>query len=361
MAPAPGVGPRSILIGQSAAFSGKFGALGREFRAGAHQVFDQVNAQGGVHGRQIVMVYRDDCYVPELARNNTRDFLRNEQVFALFGYVGTSPVLAALPLIDRARIPLVAPLTGAQAVRTPLRPHVFFVRASYHQEIEEIVRYLLRYGRRSIAIVYQNDAFGRDGLVGLQKALKARGLAPVATATVEKGSTVTTEAAHHVALALPDAVLVVSGYTTAASFIPALRRQGSQAQVMNVSFVDSSALANALPVAYRHGPGVSQVVPFPWNPRVPVVRDYQNTIRRNRSDAAFDFASLEGYIAATVLVRALQAAGPQLTRQGLIRSLEAMGGQDLGGFRVNFSPTRHQASDFVELTFLVGQDKATIH
>ena len=356
-----GVGPRSILVGQSAAFSGPSGELGREFREGAHQVFDQVNAQGGIHGRQIVMVYRDDRYEPALARRNTERFIRQDKVFALFGYVGTPTVQASLPLIERYRVPLIAPLTGAQLVRNPRNSLVFNIRASYHQEIEATVRYLLRYGRRSIAVVYQNDAFGRDGLAGAVKALAARRLRPVVLATVERNSTNTREAARRVALARPDAVLMVSSYSTVASFIPNLRQQGNEALVMNVSFVGSNALARALPAAHRHGVGVSQVVPFPWNPRVPVVRDYQNTIRRNRSEVRYGFSSLEGYIAATMLVRALEAAGPQLTRQRFITTLETMGSLDLGGYQVGFSPEKRQASDFVELTFMVGRDGAFIH
>ena len=143
-----GVGPRSILLGQSASFSGPSGELGREFRQGAHQVFDEVNAQGGIHGRQVVMVYRDDRYEPALAQRNTERFIRDDKVFALFGYVGTPTVQASLPLINRYQVPLVAPLTGAQLIRKPQIPLVFNIRASYHQEIEAIVRYLVRFGRR---------------------------------------------------------------------------------------------------------------------------------------------------------------------------------------------------------------------
>lgn len=356
-----GVGPRAILIGQSAAFSGPSGALGREFREGAHQVFDEVNAQGGIHGRQIVMVYRDDRYEPGLARRNTERLIQNDKVFALFGYVGTPTVKSALPLIEGAKVPLVAPLTGAQLIRSPRHPLVFNIRSSYHQEIEAIVRYLLRYRRHSIAIVYQNDAYGQDGLLGLRKALAARGLRPVAETTVERNSTRTEEAAHRVALARPDAVLIISSYGTVASFIPNLRRQGSRAQVMNVSFVGSNALASALPAEYRHGVGISQVVPFPWNPRVPVVRDYQNTIRRNNSAAHYGFSSLEGYIAASLLVKALEAAGADLTRQKFLATLQTLGTVNLGGYQVRLTPQNAQGSDFVELTFLVGRDGAFIH
>ena len=284
-----------------------------------------------------------------------------DKVFALFGYVGTPTVKAAMPLIEQAKIPLIAPLTGAQLIRSPRNPLVFNIRSSYHQEIESIVRYLLRYRRRNIAIVYQNDAYGKDGLMGLRKALAARGLRPVTETTVERNSTRTKEAAHRVALARPDAVLIISSYGTVASFITHLRQQGSQAQVMNVSFVGSNALAKALPAQYRHGVGISQVVPFPWNPRVPVVRDYQNTIRRNSSDADYGFSSLEGYIAGSMLVRALKATGGDLTRERFLATLNSLGPVDLGGYKVLLKPQHNQGSDFVELTFLVGRQGAFIH
>ena len=361
LAQEPGVGPRSIRIGQSAPFSGPAGDLGRDYRLGAQLVFDTVNAQGGVYGRRIVLVSRDDRYEPKLTVRNTQQLLDKDKVFALFGYVGSATVKAALPLIETDQVPLVAPLTGAQLTRSPMRPLVFNVRASYHQEIEAIVRYLLRYGRRSIAVVYQDDAYGLDGLLGLRKALGQRGLKPVLETSVERNSTKTRDAAIRVAQVRPDAVLIISSYTTVASFIPQLRQQGSQAQVMNVSFVGSTALARALPSQYRHGVGVSQVVPFPWNRRVPVVRDYQNSFKQGGRDAPLGFTSLEGYIAASMLVRALTAAGPELTRSGLVRTLESMGTVDLGGYQVRFSPSQRSGSDLVELTFLVGRHGNFIH
>ena len=356
-----GVGPRSILIGQSAAFSGPSAQQSLEFRAGAHEVFEQVNARGGIHGRQLVMVYRDDRLDPALARRNTERFIKGDKVFALFGYRSTPTVQAVLPLIEQARVPLIAPLSGAQLLRVPVNPLIFNIRASYHQEIEAIVRHLLRYGKGAIAVVYQNDAYGRDGLLGARNALASRGLRPLFEIPVERNSRDTREVARRVALALPDAVLIVSTYGTTSSFIPNLRKQGSDAQVMTVSAVGSDALIRSLPPEHRHGVGISQVVPFPWNPRVPVVRDYQNAIRRNRSGIRYGFSSLEGYIAATLFVRALRAAGPDLTRAGLIRSIEAMGSVNLGGYRVSFSPQRRQGSDFVELTFSMGRDGAFIH
>lgn len=356
-----GITPRSILLGQSAAFSGPSGELGREYRQGAHLVFDHVNAQGGIHGRQVVMVYRDDQYNPELTLSNTQKFIDKDKVFALFGYLGTPTVKAALPLIDQKTIPLIAPLTGAQIIRSPMKKNVFNIRASYHQEIKAIVSYLMRYGRQSIAIAYQNDAFGRDGLQGLKKALAKHQLKTVAETTVERNSSDTGAAARKVALARPDAVLVVSSYGTVASFISQLRSNGSNAQVLTLSFVGSNALARSLPKEHRHGIGISQVVPFPWDRRTPVVRDYQNKISKLNPDISYSFVGLEGYIAASMLVQALQKAGPDLTRQRFMTAIESLGKVDLGGYEVEFGPKQRNGSDVVHLTFLVGRSGSFIN
>lgn len=356
-----GITPRSILLGQSAAFSGPSGELGREYRQGAHLVFDHVNAQGGIHGRQVVMVYRDDQYNPELTLSNTKKFIDKDKVFALFGYLGTPTVKAALPLIDQKTIPLIAPLTGAQIIRSPMKKNVFNIRASYHQEIKAIVSYLMRYGRQSVAIAYQNDAFGRDGLQGLKKALAKHQLKTVAETTVERNSSDTSAAARKVALARPDAVLVVSSYGTVSSFISQLRRNGSNAQVLTLSFVGSNALARSLPKEHRHGIGISQVVPFPWDRRTPVVRDYQNKISKLNPDISYSFVGLEGYIAASMLVQALQKAGPDLTRQSFMTAIESLGKVDLGGYEVEFGPKQRKGSDVVHLTFLVGRSGSFIN
>jgi ABC-type branched-subunit amino acid transport system substrate-binding protein len=324
-------------------------------------VFDEVNAQGGIHGRQVVMVYRDDRYEPGLTVKNTRRFLEQDKVFALFGYVGTPTLKAALPDIEKHQVPMIAPLTGAQLIRNPINRLIVNVRASYHQETEAIVSYLVRYGRRDLAIVYQDDAFGRDGLTGALKAMAKRQLRPVSVQTVKRNSKQTMEVARRVALARPDAVLLISTYGTVASFIKNLRSHGNDAQVMNVSFVGSNALSRALPAHLRHGIGISQVVPFPWNPRLPVVRDYQNTIRRNRSTAKYGFSSLEGYLAATALVKALKQAGPNPTRAGLIQAFDQLNDIDLGGYRINLGADRHNGGNDVSLSFLMGRQGAFFH
>ena len=353
----PGISPRAILIGQSASFSGATSSFTKEFRRGAHRAFNEVNSQGGVHGRQIVMIYRDDQYNPTKTRQNTQIFLERDHVFALFGYRGTATVQAALPLISKASVPLVAPLSGAQLLREPLNRLIFNVRASYHQEIEAMVNHLVRFGRDAIAIVYQKDSFGQDTLQGSLMALRRHGLKPIITVPVERNSKDGQEAARRVALSNPDAILMLTAHSSIPSLIRSLRERGSKAQIMTHSNSD----AEALPPELRHGIGVSQVVPFPWSPRSELTRAYQTTMQRQKQAAHYSFPSLEGYLAAKVLVQALEKAGPIPTRAGLVKSLESMPGIDLDNHQVKFSETNHNGSDFVQLTFLMGDQGTFIH
>jgi ABC-type branched-subunit amino acid transport system substrate-binding protein len=224
-----------------------------------------------------------------------------------------------------------------------------------------LVDYLKRYGRDAIAIVYQNDAFGRDGLQGLYKALAPDGRKPVAMETVQRNSTDTREAARRVARSKPQAVLLASSYATNASFIRNYRELDSMAQIFNLSFVGSNALSRALPQHLRHGIGVMQVVPFPWDARLPVVRDYQMAMRQLNPSSNLGFSSLEGYMAAQYFIQALEQAGPNPTRIGLMRALQDIHKKNLGGFPMGDQMARQNGAAFVELTFLNGQNGSFIH
>ena len=354
-APSPKPAAAELVLGQSAAFSGPSAMLGREYREGALAYFSEVNRQGGIHGKRLKLLSLDDRYEPPLTLRNTRQLIERDKVFALFGYVGTPTVKAVLPLVESAKIPLIAPLTGAQLLRQPHRPMVFNLRASYHQEMDRMVNDLVRSGRHRIAVVYQNDAFGQDGLKGALKALKRHGLKPVATASVERNSTQTGGAARTMQQANANAVLIVAAYPSSAAFSREMHRQGSTAQLMNVSFVGTSALRASLQSHEASGIGVAQVVPFPWNERVPVVREYQHLMRRQQAKPHFGFSSLEGFLAAKMTVEGLRRAGPSPTRQRFVTALETMRNVDLGGYRVQLSPKDHNGSNYVDLTFLGSQ------
>ena len=178
---------RRIVLGQSAAFSGPAGQLGTQLNRGAKLYFDAVNAAGGIHGAQIELRTMDDMYEPDKCKANTEALIKDD-VFALFGYVGTPTSLAALPLVNQHKMPFFGPFTGAEALRDPFSRYVFHVRASYFDETAAIVKQLTTMGLKKIAVFRQNDSYGQAGLDGVVRALKAHNLEPVAIGLVERNT-----------------------------------------------------------------------------------------------------------------------------------------------------------------------------
>lgn len=345
-----GITDTKIVLGQSAAFSGPAAQLGLQLHAGAMAYFNQINERGGVYGRKIEIRQLDDKYEADLAAANTKKFVENDDVFALFGYVGTPTSNAALPIFTKANIPFFAPFTGAQSLREPFNRQIFNIRASYFDETEHLVDRLVNTGLKNIAVFYQNDAYGKAGLAGVERALKKLNLTIVETATVERNSVDVAKAVEKLLPKRPDVIIQISAYSSCAAFIKEMRKASYTGQFYNVSFVGSQALADSLG---PEGPGVviSQVVPFPWRNAEPIVSEYAKAMNK-AGVTALNFSSLEGYISAKVFVEGLRRAGKTLSRDRLIAGLESMGNYDVGGFYVNFSPSNHNGSKFVDMTVI---------
>jgi len=346
----PGVTSRSILLGQSAALSGPAAQLGIQMNIGTKAYFDHVNAQGGVFGRKIEIKSLDDRYEANLCAENTKKLIQDDKVFALVSYVGTPTTVAAMPIFTEAKVPLIGPFTGAEALRNPVNRYVFNVRASYYDETEKIVEQLVSTGNHKIGVFYQDDAYGQAGLKGVQIAMDKRGMKIVALGKVERNTIKVQDAVKTINDAQPDGVIMISAYTSIAEFVRQMKAAGSTTQFHNVSFVGSTALAEALKDE-GYGVAISQVVPFPWSPSVSVVKEYEEVLAK-AGHTDFNFSSLEGYVVGKVVVEALRRAGKEPTREKLVTALEGMNNVDLGDFVVSFSPTNHSGSKFVDLTMI---------
>jgi len=348
---------RRIVLGQSCALSGAAAQLGQQMRIGAKLCFDVVNASGGVNGMQIELRTLDDGYEPERCKANTQALIE-EDVFALFGYVGTPTTLAALPLVNQARIPLFAPLTGAEALREPMSRWVFHVRASYYEETALIVRQLTQLGLHKISVFHQNDSYGKAGLDGVLRALKPLGLAPQATSTVERNSVEVSKAVKELVPGSPEAIVMISAYKSCAAFIRAARKAGFGGVFYNVSFVGTEALMEELGKDAL-GVVVSQVMPYPFGTVSGVASEYQAALyKANAAGAGYklDYNGMEGFLAAKVFTEGLRRMG-RPSREGLVQALESLQNFNPGGFPLHFSPTKHTASSFVELTMLTGDGR----
>jgi len=350
-----GVTDKTILIGQSAAFSGPAAQLGIQLRAGAKLWIDHVNAAGGIHGRQIELRTRDDKYESNLAAENTRKLINEDRVFALFAYVGTPTSQASIPIFTEARVPFVGAFTGAELLRAPFNRYIFNVRASYYDETEAIVEHLYRIGARKIAVFHQADSYGQAGLDGTTRALTKRNLKVHSLGTVERNTTNVAEAVKSIDGSQPDAVVMISAYTSTAEFVRQMKKSGSLASFYTVSFVGSKALSDALGKD-GHGVTISQVVPFPWSPLTPIVKEFLELSKKS-GNVDVNFSSLEGFIAAKVLTEGLRRAGKDITRERFVAALENITNLDLGGFGVSFSAQNHNASRYVDLAMIGREGK----
>lgn len=350
-----GVSDNAVLIGQSAPFTGDAAELGIQYNRGAQIYFDLVNAQGGVFGRKIVLIKKDDGFMPERTQVNTKLLISQDDVFALFGFVGAAPSRAATPIFTEAGVPFFAPYSGADQLHEPFNRNIFNVRASHRKEIEKIVQQLVTIYASNVAVFYQYDSDGWAGLENVELALRQYKLAPVATASVPRNSTDVSAAVSAIIAKSPSSVIMISAYKSSAAFIRAMRSAGYRGQFVNLSFVGSQALLNELGKE-GYGVMVSQVVPFPWSPSNAVVAEYQHAMQRANAKG-FDFTSLEGYIAAKVFVEGLRRSGKDLSREKFTLSMEALNRFELGDFSVNYSPGDHGGAKFVDLTIIGASGK----
>ena len=346
-----GVTPTSIKLGMSSPFSGPNGAYGEAMREGLQASFAQVNAAGGVQGRKIELVSLDDGYETERAVANTKKLIDNEKVFALLAFYGSSPTTEAMKVFSAAGVPLVGTISGADSLRTPVNHFMFHLRASYADETETIVDHLVGLGVTNIAVFYQNDGFGKSGLDGVTAALKRHKLAPSATAVVERNSVDVASAVQTIAKANAQAVIMVTLYKPTAAFVTALRAAAQTPQFVTLSPVGTDLLVKELGADKAHGISVSQVMPFPWNDSVAIVKDYQKALAQYAKGKSPSYYGLEGYINGRLMAEALKRAGKDLTREKLQAALEG-GPFDLGGYKVSYNPSSHNGSRFVDLTII---------
>jgi len=347
-----------IVIGQVAPLTGTIAGTGNEYVAGGAAYFAYVNDNGGIHGRKIRVVVKDDSYKPDQTLALTRQLLAEDKPLALFGFIGTANVLGLNKnkVLEEAGIALLAPYTGAQDLRNPMHPNIFHIRASYTDETAGMVEHLHTIGVRRIAVMYQDDAFGKSGLTGAETALKKLGLELAAKGAYDRTKPEEVDAAvAAIAPSNPDAVIMVSVNRASAAFIKKLRALGSQAQLFSISVVNFKELLVNAGADHARGVGISQVMPYPYSARVPVVREFQSLMAKYQPDKVISYASIESFIAAKILVEAMRRSGPDLTRQKIITQLDKLNNYDVGGFRVTFTPENHTGSKFMEVT-VIGRD-----
>ena len=353
-----GVSDTTIRLGSSLALTGHAGYLGTQTLRGAQAYLCHVNDSGGVHGRRIEVIALDDSYDPPQCLRNTQNLIIDNDVFALFCYVGTPTTVKVLPLVEEARIPLIGMFTGANRLREPFNRYVINIRASYYQETASAVRHIVEdLGLTKIAVFYQYDAYGFDGLVGTELALKEFGLELVARSSYIRGTQNVEEALQKIRKSGAEAVIMVGTYGACARLINLALDEGYDPVFHNVSFVGAEELARRLGSRAPANVLMSQVVPPPTSSSEVsgAASEYVTLLKQYFPNDTPSFVGLEGFLNARILVEGLERAGPNLTREGLIRAIESIRDFEVGpGMVITYGPEDRQGLDAIYFTRLQG-------
>ncbi len=361
-----GVTDNEIRFGMSAPFSGPAKELGRQMKVGVETYFDSVNDQGGIHGRKLKLISLDDGYTPDRALANVEELNSQHKVFGLIGNVGTPTALKALPYAMDHKMLFFGPFTGAESGNLRASPparYVFHYRASYAEETAWMVEHLVKMKHikpEEIAVFAQKDGYGDAGFQGVARAFRksyGRDQEQILRVGYERNTDDVTEAVEQILRHKElKAVIMVPTYKAAANFIKKLRDANSTLTFASVSFVGSDALANELKPDRKYGEGVivTQVVPHPDSSASAII-NYRELLKKYHPEEAPSSVSLEGFVDAILLAKALERTGPELSTDRLISALESIQDLDLGlGTTLGFKPSDHQASHKVWGTVLDG-------
>ena len=348
MAETPGVTDTSILIGSCSALDGPAHFLGRQTVLGASAYLHMVNDDGGVLGRKIQLQAFDDGYDPDKAPACFKRMTK-EGVFALGFFVGTPTAKVYVPLAQEQKIPVIGLYTGAQLLYEPLKHEVINIRASYYDETREQVDKLWEANVRKIAVIYQDDPFGKAVLDGVKLALQKHNSTPAALGTFARNSVEIQSGLKQVMAARPEAVIVAGPYAPTATIVKQAHTIGWRPQFLTVSFVGTEEfIREAGPDA--EGTIITQVMPPYDRTEYPTVALYRKCLSKYSPGEAPTFVSLEGFVDAMVFVEGLKRAGKDVTREKFIAGIESIHDMNAGlgpKLVLNYGPSDHKGFDNV--------------
>lgn len=313
-----------IRLGTSGPLSGGLNSVGNQFLLGAKIYFQDLNEMGGVHGRKIEIISKDDKYEPKIAIDNVKELITKDKIFALFGIIGTPIAEAVFPIAQEKKIPFVGAYSGAEFLRNPQNPIVLNARAGDLDEIERVVKYYveeLKYTK--FALFYQNDAYGRTGLSGVKNALEKRNIALLGEGSYKRNTLSVGNALYEIELSNPEVILMIGSTTPIAEFIKRARKSDKMSKELKFglfSFVEPKHLINILE---GNGEGIvfAQVVPSPWTSEVEEVENYRNLMKKYHPKEELSHVSLEGFFAARMITEVFKTVGKDFTKEDFIKEL----------------------------------------
>ena len=340
-----------ILVGASLPLSGFNAAAGKEGLAIATAYFDSVNKAGGIGGRRIVLRVLDDEFVAAKAAENAKTLIA-DKVVAIFNCWGTSSCSAMMPIITAAKVPLVTGIAGGGPMRSQPGRYAFNMRASTDMEIARMVNQMVSIGQRNIAVVYQNDAFGKSGVLAAEAVFASFKIKPSAQIALERdGSNAPAVIASLKQISGLNGIILVAAPPATVKLIPEARKAGMAAQFYNLSAQANQKVVTDLG-AHTAGVVFTTLVPSPWKGGTPIGDEYRRLVRETTGKEEFSYLGMEVFINAHLLVEGLRKAGNSLTPETLVNGLQKAGLQQYGPIDIDHSRTERPHSSYVGLTII---------
>lgn len=335
-----------LVVGQVAPFSGPQAVSGKAIHAGIKLYFDAVNARGGINGRPLKLVTRDDGQKPEETVRLTRELIAAESPVALMGTIGTANLEALHKdgVLQSARLSLVGALSGAHSIVQASNIHI--VKASYHDEVAHLFKQLAANGLKRVGLLFQDDTYGRDVIAGAEAAAQKHGIELAVRSGYPRNTVAVEKAVSEIAAANVQVVLLASTTAPAIAFVRQYTAAGGKGTIYGLSVIDTDVVLGELGQDRARGYAFSVVTPLVQRTTLPVVREYLQ-LKAASKDADIRSRSLEGFIAAKALVRVLQGLGDP-TPSKLTDALNAARSVDVGGFVLDFSDDKRAASRYVD-------------
>ena len=341
-----------IVVGQVVPLSGVLESTGKQMALGVKLWFDHINASGGINGQKVKLVVADDGYKLEETVAQTKALIAKDNPVALIGYAGTANIgeLLKQGVLEQAGIPLIAAYTGGEPLRTPFNPWIFHIRAGYADETSHMIDHLATLGIKKVAVFFQDDAFGRSGLAGVEKSAVKYGTEIVAKAGYDRMTANVAGAIQLVAKAKPHAVIMIGTNVPIAAFIKGYRDAGGEGMLMSISVVNPAELVKLAGINNVRGLAITQVVPFPYAGVSPLVKEFNDIFKKYApSGTSVSYTVFEEFVGAKVLTEGIRRAGKNPTASSVLQSLQSLGRLELGGFSVNFSRDNRFGSSFVDI------------
>ena len=334
-----------ILIGSSIPSSGIIKSWGNAVTSGANSYFNYANEKNLIKNKKIEFLTYDDKYEPELTIENINKLIFEDKVFTLFGLVGTPTVKRVLPILYDENLPLFSAFTGASFLRDNYNENFINFRASYDQEIESLMNYIIyKKNLKKIAVFYQNDDYGEEGYISVLDALKRKNLNLVAEGSYKRNTLSITHALNEIKNAKPEVIFMVGAYKTNSLFIKKAKENENLKDVIfcNISFGDANSMINELKRLNTNTNNLifSQVVPNYMDNSIPSVVEYQTLMKKYYPQEELGFLSLETFLSAKVLVNAISRIKGEITREKFIYMIKTTPKNLLDGIPIEFKNTQ---------------------